>query len=429
VAGDQDSYEVLERVFREEAGRLTASLVRLLGDFDLAEELVSDAVVEALTRWPRDGVPERPTSWLLTTAKRKGLDRLRRQARYREKLAELSALPPDPTRDGDDRLQLIFICCHPALTREAQIALTLRAVVGLTTEEIARAFMVSEETLAKRVVRAKRKIVESGIAYRIPEGEELLARLGEVLAVIYLVFNEGYLATAGPAPIRRDLARDAEWLASLLMHLLPEQPEVMGLVALIRLNLARWPARLDAEGRLVLIEDQDRSLWEGRAIVDAVRLIERASAVGRPGPYLIEACIAAVHCEARSWEETDWPQILALYTTLAGIDPSPVLGLNRAIAVSHVHGPQAALDEVEAVAGRLGRYYLLHATRAVLLRRLGRVEEADMADARAIELTSNEAERALMSRRLSQASAGPPSPAGSLPQARPTVHREASGRP
>ena len=402
VSTDRDSYAVLERVFRAEAGRLTASLVRLLGDFDLAEELVSDAVAEALTRWPRDGVPERPTSWLLTTAKRKGIDRLRRQTRYRTKLALISALPPDPTRDCDDRLQLIFTCCHPALTREAQIALTLRAVVGLTAEEIARAFMVRKETLAKRIVRAKRKIVDTGIAYRVPSGAELLARLDEVLAVIYLVFNEGYVATTGTPPIRRDLARDAEWLATLLMRLMPDQPEVMGLVALISLNLARWPARLDAEGGLVLIERQDRSLWDKRAIGDAVRMIERASAIGLPGPYLIEACIAAVHCEARSWEETDWPQIVVLYSALAAIDPSPVVALNRAIAISHIDGPGPALREVEALAEALERYYLLHATRAVLLRQLGRLEEADLEDARAIALTSNDAEKALMSRRLAQ---------------------------
>lgn len=423
MGADHCSYAVLERVFREEAGRLTASLVRLLGDFDLAEELVSDAVVEALTRWPRDGVPERPTSWLLTTARRKGIYRLRRRAKYREKLALVAALPSDPTRETDDRLQLIFTCCHPSLTRESQIALTLRAVVGLTTEEIARAFMVAEETLAKRIVRAKRKIVDSGIAYRVPGGDELIGRLGEVLAVIYLVFNEGYVATTGPQPIRRDLAADAEWLATLLMRLLPDQPEVMALVALIRLNLARWPARVDAEGRLVLIEDQDRSLWDRRAIGEAVRLIERASAFGRPGTYLIEACIAAVHCEAPSWQQTDWTQILALYTSLAAIDPSPVVALNRAIAMSHVNGPGAAMREVEALTESLERYYLFHATRAVLLRQLGRLREADIADARAIALTSNEAERALMSKRLSGVSAGPPSPAGSLPQARPPYTR------
>lgn len=322
-------------------------------------------------------------------------------------------MPPHPTREADDRLNLIFTCCHPALTREAQLALTLRAVVGLTTQEISRAFMVSEETLAKRIVRAKRKIVESRIPYRVPEGEDLVARLGEVLAVIYLLFNEGYLTTAGPNPIRRDLAGDAEWLATLVMSLLPEQPEVMALVALIRLNLARWPARMNAAGGLVLIEDQDRSLWDRRSIADAVRLIERASALGKPGPYLIEACIVAVHSEATTWEATDWPQVLALYTALAGVDPSPVVALNRAVAMAQVLGPSAALREVDSLAGPLLRYHLWHATRAVLLRRLGRLDEADEADARAIELTSNQAERDLMSGRLC---------AGRLPATQTQVH-------
>ncbi|HEY2594118.1 MAG TPA: DUF6596 domain-containing protein, partial [Chloroflexota bacterium] len=235
------AYALLERVFREEAGRLTASLVRHLGDFDLAEELVSEAVVEALERWPRDGAPERPAAWLLTTARHKGLDRLRRDARYREKLQLLAALPETLDTEPDDRLRLIFLCCHPSLARDAQIALTLRAVAGLTTEEIARAFIVPEATLAKRIVRAKHKVVTSGIGYRIPAFDQLRARLDEVLMVIYLVFNEGYLSTSGQAPIRRDLARDAEWLARLLVNLLPDEPEPQGLLALIRLQLARWP--------------------------------------------------------------------------------------------------------------------------------------------------------------------------------------------
>src|SRR5215813_10848460 len=246
VRANSQPYALLERVFREEAGRLTASLVRLLGDFDFAEELVADAVVAALERWPRDGVPERPASWLFTTARRKGLDRLRRETIYRKKLELLAALPQDPPHEADDRLRLIFTCCHPVLAREAQVALTLRAVCGLTTQEIARAFLVHEHTLAKRIVRAKHKIVASGVPYRIPAGDELMTRLNEVLTVIYLVFNEGYVATAGSEPIRRDLARDAEWLATLLMRLLPQEPEVIGLVALIRLHLARWPARLDS---------------------------------------------------------------------------------------------------------------------------------------------------------------------------------------
>jgi RNA polymerase sigma-70 factor (ECF subfamily) len=396
----KDPYALLERVFREEAGRLTATLVRLLGDFDLAEELVSDAVVEALSHWPRDGVPEKPASWLLTTAKRKGLDRMRREKRYREKLALVASLPATPPRGSDDRLELIFTCCHPVLAREAQIALTLRAVVGLTTEEIARAFMVSEETLAKRIVRAKHKIVESHIPYRVPAGDELAARLDEVLAVIYLVFNEGHLSTSGSEPIRRDLARDAEWLASLLMNLVPQEPEVIALVALIRLHLARWAARLDRDGALVLLEHQDRALWDRRAIGAATRLIERAAAMGRPGPFLIEASIAAVHCEARTWAGTDWAQILALYDVLAKMDPSPIVTLNRAIATSYVEGPVPAMHEVESTAQYLIGYHLYHATRAVLLRQLGRTEEADIADAEAIRLTRNSAEKELMSGRL-----------------------------
>jgi RNA polymerase sigma factor (sigma-70 family) len=400
VGAEERPYTLLERVFREEAGRLTASLVRLLGDFDLAEEMVSEAVVEALIHWPREGAPEKASSWLLTTAKRKGLDRLRRQKRYREKLALVAILDQPSTREPDDRLRLVFTCCHPVLAREAQIALTLRAVVGLTTQEIARAFMVSEETLAKRIVRAKRKIVDANVPYRIPSSGELASRLNEVLAVIYLVFNEGYLSTAGTEPIRRDLARDAEWLATLLMRLMPQEPEVIGLVALIRLHLARWPARVDSRGALVVLEKQDRSLWDRHAIADATRLIEKASAVGRPGPYLVEASIAAVHCEAKRSEDTDWPQILALYNVLAEFDQSPIVKLNRAIALRYVGGPEAALREVEATGPLLSRYHLYHATRAALLRQLGRMTEADLAEAEAIRLTQNSAEKELMAKRM-----------------------------
>jgi len=309
-------------------------------------------------------------------------------------------LATEAPREADDRLQLIFTCCHPVLAREAQIALTLRAVVGLTTEEIARAFMVPEETLAKRIVRAKRKIVVSKVPYRVPPLDELTPRLNEVLTVIYLVFNEGYLATAGSEPIRRDLARDAEWLATLLMRLLPQEPEVIGLVALIRLHLARWPARLDSEGRLVLLESQERALWDRHAIAEAVRLIERATALGRPGPYQIEASIAAVHCEAATWADTDWPQILALYSLLAAIDSSPIVRLNRAIALRYVDRAEAALYEVESLATSLSHYYLFHATRAALLRELGRTAEADRAEMEGIDLTKNSAERALMAERL-----------------------------
>jgi RNA polymerase sigma-70 factor (ECF subfamily) len=401
VSAEREPYAILERVFREEAGRLTASLVRLLGDFDLAEELVAEAVVEALEHWPRDGVPERPASWLLTTARRKGLDRLRREAVYRRKLELVAALERQPATEADDRLQLIFTCCHPALGRDAQVALTLRAVAGLTTEEIARAFVVPEDTLAKRIVRAKRKIVSSRIPYRVPDADELRSRLDEVLTVIYLVFNEGYVATTGEESIRRDLARDAEWLATLLTRLLPDEAEPLGLLALVRLHLARWPARLDAGGRLVLLEHQDRSRWDRRAIDEAVVLIERAAALGHPGRYQVEAMIAALHCEAPAWEATDWPQILALYSLLTRIDDSPVVALGRAIARRYVDGPAAALAEVEELQDPLQRYHLFHATRAALLRDLGRGEEAARADAAALALTRNRGERALLEERLS----------------------------
>jgi len=397
---DSSPYGRLERVFREEAGRLTASLVRLLGDFDLAEDLVSDALVEALEHWPREGVPDRPASWLLTTAKRKGLDRFRREAKYREKLEILTAMPDAPRAEPDDRLRLIFTCCHPALAREAQIALTLRAVAGLTTEEIARAFLLPVETLAQRIVRAKRKIVTSGVPYRVPPAEELRPRLESVLAVIYLVFNEGYLATAGDVPLRRDLAQDAEWLAGLLARLLPDDPEPLGLLALIRLHLARWTARLDAAGQLVTLEEQDRSQWNQELISRSVELIERASRLGRVGPYQVEAAIAALHCEAPTWAATDWPQLLALYTLLASLDASPVVRLNRAIVLAHVAGPEAALREVDELERGLGRYYLLHATRAALLRQLGRAADAVRADERALALTNNPAERTMIEARL-----------------------------
>ena len=399
-AAPRDSYVVLERVFREEAGRLTASLVRHLGDFDLAEELVSEAVVEALERWPDEGAPERPGAWLLTTARHKGLDRLRRDARYREKLKLLAALPESADAEPDDRLRLIFTCCHPSLASDAQIALTLRAVAGLTTEEIARAFIVPEPTLAKRIVRAKHKIVASGIAYRLPALDELRTRLDAVLTVIYLVFNEGYLATAGEAPIRRDLARDAEWLAGLLVNLLPKEPEPLGLLALIRLQLARWPARLNARNEFVLLQDQDRSLWDRRQIANALRLLQQAAAFGRPGRYQIEATIAGVHCEAPTWEATNWHHVLELYSMLAALDPSPVVALNRAIAMRYVYGAGPALEEVDRLAGPLDRYHLFHATRAALLKDLGRNTDAMEADARALQLTRNPAERMLLERRL-----------------------------
>jgi RNA polymerase sigma factor (sigma-70 family) len=402
-------HEALERVYRDEAGRLVAALVRLLGDFDLAEDVVAEALLEALDHWPRDGVPDRPGAWLLQTARRKALDRLRRERRGREKLALVAGLEGMPAREPDDRLRLLFTCCHPALSHEAQLALTLRAVAGLTTREIARAFLVPEATIGQRIVRAKRKIATAGIPYRVPPGDELRERLTAVLTVLYLVFNEGYLATAGQTT-RAELVQDAEWLAGLVVGLLPAEPEPLGLLALFRLHRARCASRFAPDGRLLLLSEQDRHRWDHAAISDAGRVIRRAAAMGRTGPFQVQAAIAAVHCEAPTWQATDWPQIVALYSMLATLDPSPVVLLNRAIALSHVAGPGAALAEVEAVAPRLVGYHLLHATRAALLRDLGREAEAAASDARALTMTANPAERRLLSERAErsrEASAGP----------------------
>jgi RNA polymerase sigma-70 factor (ECF subfamily) len=389
-------------VVRDEAGRLTAALVRLLGDFALAEDLVQDAVLIALRRWPETGVPADPAAWLLATARRRAIDHWRRQRRYEEKLALLVRDGPPPERAGevDDRLRLVFTCCHPALGREAQLALTLRAVVGLTTPEIAHAFLATEPAVAQRIVRAKRKIVEAGIPYRVPEPEQLDERLDEVLAVIYLLFNEGYLATAGPTADRRDLADDAEWLARLLVRLLPDRPEAAGLLALLRLHRARRPARFDAGGRLVLLPDQDRSLWDREAIAAAGELLLTAMARGRPGPYQLQAAIAACHAEAPSWEATDWRQVLLLYDALLLLTPTAVVRLNRAIALSHGVSPAEALEDVERLEPELRGYHLFHATRAELLRRRGRPAEAREADRRALALTRNPAERLLLEERL-----------------------------
>lgn len=394
------THAAIARVFREEVGRLTGALVRTLGDFDEAEDLVQEALLAALEHWPQQGIPARPGAWLMTTARRKAIDRWRRRVHYQELLARIAIEPGQPSGEPDDRLRLIFTCCHPALAREAQLALTLRAVLGLTTAEIARAFLSTEATIAQRITRAKRKVVEARIPYRLPEAGELADRLDEVLRVLYLLFNEGYLAAGGGSAVRRDLAEDAEWLTALLAHLLPDQPEVTGLLALIRLHRARDRARLGPEGRLVLLQHQDRSLWDRAAIADAISLLEQASRMGRPGPYQVQAAIIACHAEALSWEATDWPQILALYDVLARFEPSPVVALNRAIALRHVAGPGAALAAVETLGAPLGRYHLFHATRAELLRALGRPAEAREADLRAIALTANPAERALLRERI-----------------------------
>jgi RNA polymerase sigma factor (sigma-70 family) len=393
------SHDELAGVVRQHAGQLAAALMQVTGDFAAAEDLVQDAVLAALQHWPADGIPDRPGAWLFTVARRRGLDALRREANYRTKLAQLQwPVQPAP----DERLRLIFTCCHPALPRPAQIALTLRVVCGLTTAQIARAFLVPETTVAQRIARAKRKITDAGIPYRIPGDDELAARLTEVLTVIYLLFNEGYLSTAGPAQ-SRDLADDAEWLAGLLHQLMPTEPEVMGLLALIRLHRARTAARFDRDGGLVLLQHQDRSLWDRDAIADATRLLVRAARQRRTGPYQLQAAIVACHAEAEHWQDTDWEQIVLLYDMLLHLAPSPVTRLHRAIAVRYATGPRAALTELDALAGELRDYHLYHATRAELLRQLGRPGPARTADRRALELTTNPAERAVLRQRLALA--------------------------
>jgi RNA polymerase sigma factor (sigma-70 family) len=390
------AYGELARVVREHAGSLAGSLVHLIGDFATAEDLVQDAVLAALKHWPVEGVPERPDAWLFTVARRRGLDILRREGNYRAKLAQLQ-WPGQP--DPDDRLRLIFTCCHPALPRAAQVALTLRVVCGFTTAQIARAFLVRESTVAQRITRAKQKITDAGIPYRIPSDDELNARLTEVLQVIYLLLNEGYLSTSDQAQ-SRNLVDDAEWLATLLHQQMPGEPEIAGLLALIRLHRARASARFDLNGGLVLLRDQDRSQWDREAIANATQLLARAARQGRPGPYQLQAAIVACHAEAKRWEETDWEQIVLLYDMLLHLAPSPVTRLHRAIALRYTVGPRAAMSEVDALAGALDDYHLFHATRADLLRQLGDPDEARAADRRALTLTTNPAERAVLQERI-----------------------------
>jgi RNA polymerase sigma factor (sigma-70 family) len=373
----------------------------MLGDFDLAEEVVQDSIVAALETWPEQGVPDKPGAWLMTTAKRRAIDILRRDQRHQEKVAllERSTLPAEPA-EADDRLRLIFTCCHPALAQEAQVALTLRAVAGFTTPEIAAAFLVSEVTMAQRIVRAKRKIVAANIPYRVPQGADLSARLDAVLTVLYLMFNEGYLSRGTEVAMRRDLADDAIWLARLVAQLMPDQPEVLGLVALMKLNAARSRARFDESGEMVLLPDQDRSLWNHAAINEAIKMLEQAGAMRASGPYQLQAAIAALHSEAQSWEETDWHQIVLLYDALLGFTDTPVVRLNRAVALSHFAGPEIALGEVNDLAISLGGYHLFHSTRAELLDRLGEPALAREARLRALELCQNPAERSLLERKL-----------------------------
>jgi RNA polymerase sigma factor (sigma-70 family) len=390
------AYGELARVVREHAGSVAGSLVHLIGDFATAEDLVQDAVLAALKLWPVEGIPERPDAWLFTVARRRGLDILRREGNYRAKLAQLQwPVQPDP----DDRLRLIFICCHPALPRAAQVALTLRVVCGFTTAQIARAFLVRESTVAQRITRAKQKITDARIPYRIPSDDEFNARLSEVLQVIYLLLNEGYLSTSDQAQ-SRNLVDDADWLATLLHQQMPGEPEIAGLLALIRLHRARAVARFDLNGGLVLLRDQDRSQWDREAIANATELLARAARRGRPGPYQLQAAIVACHAEAERWEETDWEQIVLLYDMLLHLAPSPVTRLHRAIALRYTAGPRAAMAEVDGLAGALDDYHLFHATRADLLRQLGDPDEARAADRRALALTTNPAERAVLQQRI-----------------------------
>ena len=397
--------DAVASAFRDEWGQVVATLIGLTGDWDLAEECASDAFAAALDRWPRDGIPRRPGAWLTTTARNRALDRLRREKVGAEKLRELAVLPvPEgepPPEIPDDRLRLIFTCCHPALAFEARVALTLRTLAGLTTAEIARAFMVPEATMAQRLVRAKHKIRNAGIPYRVPPAELLPARLTAVLGVVYLLFNEGYAASEGADLVRERLSAEAIRLGRVLVSQLPDDPEAMGLLALMLLHDARRPARVSPTGELVTLEDQDRSLWNAAEIVAGTTLLETALRMGAPGPYQVQAAIAACHATARTADETDWAQIASLYARLREFVPSPVVALNHAVAVAMAHGPAAGLALVDSVDG-LDGYHLLHATRADLLRRLGRHEEAAGEYRAALSRTTSEVERRYLTSRLSE---------------------------
>lgn len=390
----------LERVYRAEATRIRAALAAKIGDVGLAEECVHDAFAEALEHWPSGGVPPNPGGWLATTSRRKAIDHLRRRRAGAEKIRLFATdehMPPD---EDDDLLSLVFACCHPALPRDSQIALTLRAVCGLTTAEIAAAHLTSEATMAQRLTRARKTLGAQVGVVTVPDPDELGDRLGEVLTVTYLMFNEGYLASAARTPQRRDLAAQAVTLARTLHRLMPTEPEVMGLLALLLFHESRAATRFDGWGRLVRLEDQDRSKWDGTLIDEATTLLERALAIHRPDRYQIEAAIAALHAEASDYAGTDWRQIRVLYDQLAAIAPSPVVRLNRAVATRFVHGPNEALAEVDELGDTLDRYRLFHAVRGELLDALNRPDEARLANERALELATNPAEREVLARRL-----------------------------
>jgi RNA polymerase sigma-70 factor, ECF subfamily len=414
-----DVKAAVDAAFREEWGRVVATLIRVTGDWDLAEECAQDAFAMALQRWPADGIPRRPGAWLTTAARNRAIDVLRRRTVGAAKLREVAALEPpesgspyQPETDHsgvpDDRLRLMFTCCHPALSLEARVALTLRTLAGLTTAEIARAFLASEATMAKRLVRAKQKIQNAGIPYRVPPAHLLPERLLGVLGVLYLLFNEGYSATSGADLIRQNLSAEAIRLGRVLARLTPAEPETAGLLALMLMHDARRAARLDPAGDLVTLEDQDRGLWDAAEIGEGVSVLEAALGQGRPGPYQVQAAIAACHVTAARAADTDWAEIARLYGQLARFLPTPVVELNRAVAVGMADGPQAGLNLVAGLeeAGQLAGYYLLPATKADLYRRLGRADEAAACYREALELASTDAERRYLSRRLAETESG-----------------------
>ena len=404
--------EQVDRVYREESRRVLATLIRLLGDFDLAEEALHDAFAAAMTQWPRDGIPDNPRAWLVSAGRFKVIDGLRKRARFDASLTEIAerlyAESEDPSMIDDqavedDQLRLIFTCCHPALARDAQIALTLREVCGLTTEEIAHAFLTAPPTIAQRIVRAKAKIRSANIPYQVPSRQDLPERLRAVLHVIYLAFNEGYCASSGPELTRHDLSAEAIRLGRLLLALLPE-PEAGGLLALMLLQESRRLARASADGELVLLDDQDRSLWNREQIAEGSALVRRALSSGRFGPYTLQAAIASVHAQADAAARTDWPQIVALYDVLMRAEPSPVIELNRAAAVAMRDGPAAGLALIETILARgdLADYHLAHAAKAELCRRIGRHDDARNAYRRALDHARQEPERRFLQRRLAE---------------------------